>query len=646
LDNDFIEYVIETLTETEKDEDSDERELADADIQKSALTDYEKEALKENILIELGQILSEASIYDNKYAVGDYFMALKSTADLFKIGLPPSSKVPKGPFKKIAPTEDSIEVNINKGRTVYVSADDTKENYIITANDKTIQSLFGKMKKGASITDINFDTETLETAACMGLYVNGVGILNELNSANNEDDLAKVTNSIRDRFAKALGMSGEYAKPNEILNKMNTMPLGDYYLIAQLMAGMTKFTQNIVRFKPVYLIHKNIKQYYKATERSDLVDGVKDNTADCVVCNVPGTELISKLNEGLPVEYDKNGVCTIKGTNIKFLQISLKKAKDEAQLGKIYGFLKDKYGLLDISDVKKLALESVQLDENIRDFLNKGINFIKSLGSKFLEKISQIGNFLSSFLKRLESGLKKSPVSAIKKLESDLLKIGLNEGVLTENKRSIWDSFEKIGKNQKLLDKLVSNVNTELQSLLTVSLSNPAFVFAGYEKLQLKTPIDKDTVAKLLTNFQSAIVLKNIMGDLNSDAKTLYSQLISLEKEMIYGKTTLPLYKVYGLDRTGDGTPYEAYPGSEVFVQTKLAKDLSDTVVFYLKASSQQNMYFNLSGYGLTGINETTGDLKYSQFRMGTNTTGRYSYNFEGVKELPIGKVKKSLGIN
>ena len=72
--------------------------------------------------------------------------------------------------------------------------------------------------------------------------------------------------------------------------------------------------------------------------------------------------------QGLPVEYDKKGVCTIKGTNIKFLQVSLKKGKGAAQLGKIYGFLKDKYGLLDSADVKKLALESVQLDEGLRDF--------------------------------------------------------------------------------------------------------------------------------------------------------------------------------------------------------------------------------------------------------------------------------------
>ena len=627
------------------DSEEDDKAKVDADIKQNALTAYEKEKLKENLLIELGQILSEASIYDNKYAVGDKFLPLKNTANLFKMGLPPSTRVPKGPFTKISSTDDGIEVVINAGaRTVYVSSEDTGKNYIITASDKNIQSLFGKMKKGASATDVNFDTDTMETAACMGLYINGVGILQQLMGAK-EEDLGKVTQYAKDKFIKALGSSGDFAKADAILSKLDSMPLGDYFLIAQLAAGMTKFTQGVLPFKTPYLIHKNIKGYYSATERSELVDGVKDNTADAVVCSVPGSELISKLNAGLPVEYDKKGVCTIKGTNIKFLQVSLKKGKGAAQLGKIYGFLKDKYGLLDSADVKKLALESVQLDEGLRDFLNKGVSFIKSLGSKLLEKISQLGTFLGGFLKKMEKGFKKSPKSDVKRLEKELFKAGLHEGILNEAKKpKIWDSFEAIAKDQTILNKLVENVNKEMGSLMKASMANPAFFFKGYSKLALTAPVTKDDVAKLLTNFQSAIVLKSILGDLTGDAKSLYSQLVELEKEMVYGKTTLPLYKVFGLDKSGGGTPYEAYPGSETFIQNKLAKDLSDTVVFYLRANSQTK-YFTIAGYGLSGINETTGDLKYSQFRMGTNSTGRYSYNFEGTQEMTLGKVKSALKI-
>jgi hypothetical protein len=76
-----------------------------------------------------------------------------------------------------------------------------------------------------------------------------------------------------------------------------------------------------------------------------------------------------------------------------------------------------------------------------------------------------------------------------------------------------------------------------------------------------------------------------------------------------------------------------------------LSKDLSDTTVFFLRTNAKDGKYFTMTGYGLTGINETTGDMKYSQFRMGTNSSGRYSYNFEGTQELPLGKVKSALKI-
>ena len=57
-----------------------------------------------------------------------------------KLGLPKGEKVPKGPFTKIGPTEDGVQVKINNGQTVYVSAEDTGKNYIITASNNNIQS--------------------------------------------------------------------------------------------------------------------------------------------------------------------------------------------------------------------------------------------------------------------------------------------------------------------------------------------------------------------------------------------------------------------------------------------------------------------------------------------------------------------------
>ena len=587
--------------------------------------------------------LTEASIYDPKYEEGSKFLAITKTAELMTKGLPSGEKVPKGPFTKVGKSEKFIEVNIGKGKTVFVKSDDTNKIYKITASDNVFKSLFGKMKKGKGTDDINWDTETLETAACMGLYVNGFSILKQLNSAKTQDDLPSVTKSVKEKFVKAIGMSGEYAKPNNILSKIDSMPLGDYFLTAQLMAGMTKFTQGVIPFTKPFLIHKNIRKYYDATERSDLVDGVKDNTADCVVSNVPASELISKLADGAPVQFNKKGICSIKGTSIKFLQVSLKKGKEEAQLGKIYGFLKDRYGLLSTDDVYNLSIS-----EGLSDFFKKGADFIKSVGTNFIEKIKKLNSLLNKVSKKMSSALRKAPTKEISTLEKQLQKAGMkgkiNESSLNEAKTTIWESLAEISKNKKLLKIVVDNTNNKMSDLKKAADKNSAFYFGGYKKLSVSGKITQDDVAKLLTNFQSAIVLKEILGDLQSDAKSLYSQMVDLEKEMVYGKTTLPIYKVYGLSKDGQGTAYEEYPGAEKYVEEKMNKDLADVVVFYLYTEKLKN-YFSIRAYGLSGISEKTGDLKYSQFRMGTNASGRYSYNFEGVSEIPLSKVKKSLKI-
>jgi hypothetical protein len=605
-----------------------------------------KEAKNIEMINRIGEILSEASIFDSKYEEGSKFLALSSTKQILDKALPAGAKTPKGPFTKKAAQKKFIEVPIGKGPTVFVHADDTKKLYKITASANQFKSMFGKMKKGAGQGDINWNTDTLETAACFGLFVNGVSILETLNSTKSQDDLPKAIANIRQKVNKAISSSGEYSAADKIQSKLETMPITDWYILAQLMAGMTQFTDKVPKFSPKYLILKGIRDYYKATERSELVSGVKDNTADAVVCNVPPDELISALNSGRVVKYSSKGICSMNGGKIKFIQLSLKKGKDSAQLGKIYGFLKDKYNLLDAQDVLDLAIS-----EGFSDFFKKGKEFIKSVGGGLLKKITDLSKMIYGFNKKIISNLRRVPKESVANLEKQLQKAGLNTNLkesinnLSEaRKQSMWDSFGKIGAEQKLLDVVVDNTNKELVKLKKAANKNNAFYYEGYEKLKIKAPIGKDAVAKLLTNFQSAIVLQNLFGDLSADAKKLYSQMVEIEKEMIYGKTTLPLYKVYGVSKDGGGEAFEMYPGATEYIKEKTSKNMKDVVVFFLK-SSKQKYYFTLSGYGLSGISEKTGDLKYSQFRMGTNSSGQYSYNFEGTQEMPLGAVKKSLNI-
>ena len=631
-----------------------EQKTGDYDISREIVSnlingiDTKKDAEEiQEIIIGLGKILSEASIFDDKYAFGTKFLSLTGTGQLFAKGLPAGEKIPKGPFMKVSETDKVVEVRVGGNITVYVEAEDTKKTYKITASKNAFQSMFGKMKKGADANAINWKDTTLETAACLGLYIDGNKMLSDLIAAKEQDDLPNVITSLKSLVSSALSNGQNYAAASGISSKLNTMPLSDWLLIGGLAAGMTKFKEAAVKFNP-NIIHKDIGQYYAATERSDLIDGVKPNTADVIVASVPSKELIDAIKTD-PVEYNKDGVCLIKSKGIKFIQVSLKKGEGKAQLGKIYSYIKDKYHLMSNDDILKMAISEGLVNEGLKSFFDKGMDFIKGIGSAFLEKLASVGKYIGSVANSIRSGLNSKGASKeVSKLGAQLKKAGLkgkiSETVLREKKETMYDSFGQISQDPNLLKVLITNVNTKLSELQKSAASNPGFYYAGVSALSVPKSATVDDVGKLISNFQTTIVLKKLVDKTKKSTTELYKRMVEVEKEMIYGKTSLPIYKVYGLDIKGGGKAYEKYPGSETFIEDKLGLDTSDTVILYLQCNASGN-YLTMNSYGLAGLDSKSGSLLYSKYRMGTNASGRYSYNFEGTQEVAIDKVKKSLGI-
>ena len=65
-----------------------------------------KETKNIEMVSRIGEILSEASIFDSKYEEGSKFLALSGTKKLLDKGLPTRAKTPKGPFTKKSSTEE------------------------------------------------------------------------------------------------------------------------------------------------------------------------------------------------------------------------------------------------------------------------------------------------------------------------------------------------------------------------------------------------------------------------------------------------------------------------------------------------------------------------------------------------------------
>jgi hypothetical protein len=197
LDNDFIEYVIETLTETEKDEDSDERELADADIQKSALTDYERENLKENSDID--------TILKSKITNPDTGRDIMVKTGLgYKQISPAAYQSAKAKLKDSGISDDDIE-NIEKSVSDETDTDSARR--IIAGKDKTLQSIDSlkttEFNRELTPDDIEFEQKNQKTV----------------------NPIPPQPYKLSDKFAKNAKFPKKYLAALERM--MNTKPMGD-----------------------------------------------------------------------------------------------------------------------------------------------------------------------------------------------------------------------------------------------------------------------------------------------------------------------------------------------------------------------------------------------------------------------------------
>ena len=126
-----IEYDEPIEEEEEKDEkeDSEDKERPDSGDDKEkvidklgqgALTAIEKEKLKENLLIEIGSILSEASVFNDKYGIGHKVMWSKSGEKGFASNLEDGAPMMVMPAEKVGKTDKAFKVGTSGSKEVYL----------------------------------------------------------------------------------------------------------------------------------------------------------------------------------------------------------------------------------------------------------------------------------------------------------------------------------------------------------------------------------------------------------------------------------------------------------------------------------------------------------------------------------------------
>ncbi len=133
-------------------------------------------------LINLGELLSEASIFQGKYPNGSRFLLSKSGKE--GVAKYSSEKLSDGVFEKTTKTDDAIDIIHSEGGEEFWVKSENGKVYHIQGKGSVIGKWFLRASKNPS--DISFNTPTLEACSILGMKVDGKSWLSKFNSATEE----------------------------------------------------------------------------------------------------------------------------------------------------------------------------------------------------------------------------------------------------------------------------------------------------------------------------------------------------------------------------------------------------------------------------------------------------------------------------
>jgi len=508
----------------------------------------------------------------------------------------------------------------------------------------TSQANASMFSKGA--TGIKWNESNLETAALMGIFLDDVSSLIDLIGTDSD--------KVKSELFNVISQDGYDWKPTSVstIKKALTstgdkeISTGDLTVMCMLANGMSIFIRDNVNISNINFVHNNIDGYYNVEPvDSEIVKSVKDNTADAIISNVSWGDLKGIIQGGNIEVEDKDGF--VKSGNTVWYQVSLKKAFGKAQLGKVTSYIKTQYNLDSADDIWSSVLE----EGFFGDILSKGKKIISKITTRIESVLKGFFKRVQSFVIKRERQLQSQQKGEMKDVISDL-GFGPDEFKLQKEAKT-YDELSTKG------DLLVSSVNKEMLELYNL--------IQGYEYSFMKEPIelpdyrngdwdkgkDRETPYKLFANICAIRSMKKILtgGTEGEIHDKLIDNLVGIYADMVFGKTQLPLWKVYG---TVDGshayeylTTYEDFSSDRksALESAKSELEVDDLDMLAVRANISKNgMYYNIESALMWDYKD--GEFEWSQNRMGTNQGGeKVSWVFEGSKTINAQQYKDNFKI-
>ena len=580
------------------------------------------------------EIINEMSIYDTKYPIGTQFSPSGSHIDtLNSKGMPVKAN---SLLTKVAETDGAIEVALTDSTAVeaWVELDDIV--YHITGSRDGVSQKFIKRTDGGGI---NWNAKTIETAQCLGVFLDGEDLLARV---SNPDAVPGDDLKVIDEIIKGLNGNHDYesAGVTGIVSVLSNPKLRNPYDLAQtclLVSGMTTFV-NAIGGTFEHIIHGSIGEYYAAEKSNDQIEktGSKFPTPDMVLCNKKAATVISELakNKVIFEEDEKapdGGVCTFENSDTKFILVSLKKAKGDAQLGKIFKAMKDRYGLDSFEDMLKTALTEGWFKDALgkaKGVVSKVWDHLKVAFAKVIQKLTQFTR--KSEAKMLTRGNQNLGADLSDLFKESGIKVSISEEALMEAGNPA-PGIAKLPITD--LQKMSNNIDKHLEAFKATSKKSDHVACAGrLGVLKATKKMTSSDRIKLFSNWITIRTLEDMFKEGTiADAKIVAKELVDLQKEMFFGATDLPVWKVYGALKDGDKDTFTYLGSGKQFVKDKMKSITSKQVpLIGVEGSNQGNKYYTMYSSFCLSVEEA-GNLSYSLNRMGTNKGGgQMSYVVEG----------------
>ena len=417
----------------------------------------------------------------------------------------------------------------------------------------------------------------------------------------------------------------------------------------ELIGGDIKKIPN-VNWGSVQVLHKSVEDYYKNTPKK-YAEGAKKNTADMVLITKGTVDSLLKALPDSDMSWDNNGKVKIDGTDIEFIQVSLKKGQESARIGKLSSLINQIYGqqAMRPSQLNQQYQQTVgediqQLEEGLRDIFGKAVGLIKLGATKLL-------SFTKNMLLKLKNSILKAALRITKTITRDkahksaaniskilggnlsenfimekapLPPVTINAPLLKEMKILKTEIIAKdlANKEYKKMLKNVDAINSKKDGaiLLTNKGTNPIlelnnFKSAADEVLGKKigdtiTRENINPALKLVVNYASYRTFNVILLDMlkniesyNTITDSLVGLNAKLRAEAMFGKTSLPLWIVYGM---GGGAHYkhtkDEFESSTKDDIIKLGQSMDVPYMIISIAKSSKNPTYNaIYAYILVG---------------------------------------------